>query len=57
MKDKLVKKLKQDDRNLTWFWKKYITLEKMTYPTFFTQLSGNARIRDDIKKIVEDFIK
>lgn len=55
MKQKLEKKLEQDERNLTWFWKKYIK-GVLSYPAFYNQLNGTSPLRDDIKRIITGFL-
>ena len=58
MKEKLRKKLNDDDRNFLWFWKNHIrTLA--TYSHFMNMLSGSLGVKmtDKVRKIVMDFIK
>lgn len=57
MKIKLIRKLQEDRRNLVWFWEGYIK-EKcdIKYPTFMNQLSGIGTLREDVEKVILEFI-
>lgn len=56
MKEKLIKKL--DGRTMTWFWKNHIKDKcRITYFTFMNQLEGRGKIRADVEKIIEDFLR
>lgn len=57
LKKQLKDKLEQDDRNLTWFWKKYLGIDEISYQGFIQQISGTVRIRPEIKKTIEDYLK
>ncbi len=59
MKKRLLKKLSKPeiDRKLKWFWKTYIkTKIDITYAYFMIMLDEPDRMREDVKKTVNEYL-
>jgi hypothetical protein len=58
MKEKLRKKLEQDDRDFNWFWKYRVGKKLSSYSHFMNMLSDkhNAELITEIKEIITNFL-
>lgn len=59
MKKRLLEKLSQPeiDRKFKWFWKTYIDPKfDITYPYFMAMLDDPDRMRDDVKKAINEYL-
>ena len=56
-KEKLTTKLNEDDRKISWFWRKYVrTQTKITYAYLNAMLNDPERMRNDVAKIINQFL-
>ncbi len=57
MKQKLIDRLNEDDRKISWFWRKYIKKQAgITYAYLNAMLNDPERMRDDVAKIINQFL-
>ena len=55
MKDKIKDALKENGQSLMWFWKENLKTI-ISYKYFIMQINGHATLREDIEKIITDFM-
>ena len=58
MKNRLIKKLLSNKKNLTWFWKMFVVGKpfEVGYFSFTNQLSGRTRMINEIEKEIEKYL-